>query len=36
LINCVQGNVLRFVPPLVVDADDIDALLSCLDEVLGR
>lgn len=36
LINCVQGNVLRFVPPLVVEADDIDALLSCLDEVLGR
>lgn len=36
LINCVQENVLRFVPPLVVEADDIDALLSCLDEVLGR
>jgi len=36
LINCVQGNVLRFVPPLVVGPDDIDALLSCLDEVLGR
>ena len=36
LINCVQGNVLRFVPPLVVDVEDIDALLSCLDEVLGR
>lgn len=36
LINCVQGNVLRFVPPLTVGADDIDALLSCLDEVLGR
>ncbi|WP_035256766.1 acetylornithine transaminase [Desulfatirhabdium butyrativorans] len=35
LINCVQENVLRFVPPLVVEADDIDALLSCLDEVLG-
>ncbi len=36
LINCVQGNVLRFVPPLLVGVDDIDALLSCLDEVFGR
>lgn len=36
LINCVQGNVLRFVPPLLVGSDDIDALLSCLDEVLDR
>ncbi|MCU0561275.1 MAG: acetylornithine transaminase [Desulfobacterales bacterium] len=36
LINCVQGNVLRFVPPLVIDAAQIDALIDCLDELFGR
>jgi acetylornithine aminotransferase len=35
LINCVQGNVLRFVPPLVVSREEIDALIGCLGEVLG-
>jgi acetylornithine/N-succinyldiaminopimelate aminotransferase len=34
LINCVQGNILRFVPPLVIRADEIDALIACLDEIL--
>ena len=34
LINCVQGNILRFVPPLVITVAEIDALISCLDEVL--
>jgi acetylornithine aminotransferase len=34
LINCVQGRVLRFVPPLVVATAQIDALVACLDEVL--
>jgi acetylornithine/N-succinyldiaminopimelate aminotransferase len=33
LINCVQGNVLRFVPPLVIEAAQIDALIGCLDEL---
>jgi acetylornithine/N-succinyldiaminopimelate aminotransferase len=35
LINCVQGNILRFVPPLVITAEEIDALIACLDEILG-
>lgn len=34
LINCVQGNILRFVPPLVVTVEEIDALIACLDEIL--
>jgi acetylornithine aminotransferase len=34
LINCVQGHILRFVPPLVIRADEIDALIACLDEIL--
>ncbi len=34
LINCVQGNILRFAPPLIIEQGDIDALVDCLDEVL--
>ncbi len=34
LINCVQGNILRFAPPLIIDRRSIDALIGCLDEVL--
>ena len=34
LVNCVQGDTLRFVPPLIIQKDEIDALIQCLDEVL--
>jgi len=34
LINCIQGNILRFIPPLIVEKEEIDALVLCLDEVL--
>ncbi len=34
VINCVQGNTLRFVPPLIVQKDQIDRLIHCLDEIL--
>ncbi len=34
LINCIQGNILRFIPPLVITKEDIDSLITCLDEVL--
>ncbi len=34
VINCVQGDVLRFVPPLIIGRHDIDALIQCLDEIL--
>ncbi|MBW2490040.1 MAG: acetylornithine transaminase [Deltaproteobacteria bacterium] len=34
LINCIQGNILRFIPPLIVEKEEIDALVECLDEVL--
>ncbi len=33
--NCVQGDVLRFAPPLVIETEQIDALVDCLDEVLA-
>jgi len=33
LINCVQGNILRFVPPLIITKNEIDLLINCLDEI---
>jgi acetylornithine aminotransferase len=35
LINCIQENILRFIPPLIIEKDHIDALVGCLDEILG-
>lgn len=34
LINCIQENILRFVPPLTIAQAEIDALVDCLDELL--
>ena len=34
VINCVQGDVLRFAPPLIIGKHEIDALIQCLDEIL--
>ena len=34
LINCIQGDILRFVPPLIVTTQEIDRLIDCLDDVL--
>jgi acetylornithine aminotransferase len=31
LINCTQEHVLRFIPPLIVQKKEIDALIACLD-----
>ena len=33
-INCIQGHILRFVPPLTISKEEIDALVVCLDEIL--
>jgi len=33
LINCVQGKILRFVPPLIITKKEIDLLINCLDEI---
>jgi len=35
LINCTQGNVLRFIPPLIVGEWEIDSLVTALDAILG-
>jgi len=34
VINCVQGNTLRFVPPLIIQKAEIDRLINCLDSIL--
>ena len=34
LINCIQGNILRFVPPLIIEKSEIDALVACLDRLI--
>jgi len=36
LINCIQGSILRFVPPLIVTSEEIDALTAALDETLAE
>ena len=33
LINCTAGNVLRFLPPLIVKEEEIDYLIKILDEI---
>ncbi len=34
LINCTNGNVLRFVPPLILTRQDVDKAIGILDGVL--
>ncbi len=35
VINCVQGDILRFAPPLIISTREIDALIDCLDAILS-
>jgi len=35
LINCVQENTLRFLPPLIVTRKEIDGLIKTLASVLA-
>ncbi len=34
LVNCIQGRIIRFVPPLIISREEIDELIMCLDEIL--
>jgi len=36
LINCTAGNVLRFIPPLIVQRKDIDYLVDKLKEIFAK
>lgn len=35
LINCTMGNVLRFLPPLIVTKEEIDRVVKTLEEVFN-
>ncbi|MBR2215215.1 MAG: acetylornithine transaminase [Selenomonadaceae bacterium] len=36
IINCTVGTVLRFIPPLIITKEQVDEVLSILDEVLAE
>jgi acetylornithine aminotransferase len=36
LINCTQDHVLRFVPPLIIQEEEIDPLIACLDVLFAE
>lgn len=36
LINCTAGNILRFMPPLIVTEKDIDHLIETLEQVFDQ
>jgi len=35
IINAIQGNILRFAPPLIISYGEIDALVAVLDSLLA-
>lgn len=36
VVNCTHDTVLRFVPPLVISREEVDRLVTVLDQVLGE
>ncbi|NOY68691.1 MAG: aspartate aminotransferase family protein [Deltaproteobacteria bacterium] len=36
IINCIQENILRFVPPLIITEEEIDSLIECLDGLFSN
>jgi len=36
LINCTMGNVLRFLPPLIVTKEEVNQLVEALEEVFKK
>ncbi len=36
LINCTMGNVLRFLPPLIITPEEVDQLIETLDRIFGE
>lgn len=36
IINCTAGNVLRFVPPLIIQPVHVDEMITVLDQVLAK
>jgi acetylornithine/succinyldiaminopimelate/putrescine aminotransferase len=35
-INCTHDTVIRFMPPMIVTKEQIDAAVDAIDEVLGH
>ncbi len=36
LINCIQDRILRFIPPLIITRQEIDQLITCLDNIFSE
>ncbi|MBW1838335.1 MAG: aspartate aminotransferase family protein [Deltaproteobacteria bacterium] len=36
LINCTMGNILRFIPPLIITEKEVDILIGILDELFTK
>ena len=36
IINCTAGNVLRFIPPLIITEEQVDEVVSMIDDVLPK
>jgi acetylornithine/succinyldiaminopimelate/putrescine aminotransferase len=36
LINCTMGNVLRFLPPLIVTKEEVDRVVENLEDVFKK
>jgi acetylornithine/succinyldiaminopimelate/putrescine aminotransferase len=36
LINCTAGNILRFMPPLIITEKDIDHLVDILEQIFDQ
>jgi len=36
IINCTAGNVLRFVPPLIIKPVHVDEMIAVIDQVLAK
>ena len=36
IINCTAGNVLRFIPPLIITEQQVDEVIEKLDDVLPK
>ncbi|WP_440329896.1 aminotransferase class III-fold pyridoxal phosphate-dependent enzyme, partial [Mitsuokella multacida] len=36
IINCTAGKVLRFIPPLIITQEQVDAVIATLDDVLAK
>ena len=36
LVNCTMDKVLRFLPPLIIQKDDIDNLVNCLEDIFKK